>query len=891
MNEECGCCEGIEKLTPIANSNRPGLSALSYRVGTHGSFLETMKAALSSLALEIPVEELDEQGKPKAPKKINPLTNLQTRVSDDPAIALLDAWATVADVLTFYQERIANEGYLQTATEQRSILELARMVGYRLRPGVAASVYLAFTLEKDYKIDLPVSTRAQSVPGQGELPQSFETAEKLEARAEWNNLQPKLNRPQEITRKDQENEIKTDTLYFQGTATNLKPNDPLLFIVFEVDEQGNRLETVIQKDIYFVKEVKLQAANNRTKVELQETLTRPKRNENTDSNDRAVNLAFAEVEFYALRVTAPLFGHNAPKIAFDEDGKPLLPSQWKEWEVAVGANEPTPEAQNVIFLDNVYNQIVLGSDSYIAVHNPNEAKPIFISGIESVSSQSRSTYGISTRITKITLPSNTPWWNPGTSPDNFSVIRGTTVYAQSEKLELAEEPIEDPIDSNRIELEDSYPDLKGGRWLIVSGDLNNSSGKSSELVMLASVEQKEDSNKKRYSTIILTNNSLTKRYKRDTVTIYGNVVKATHGETREEILGSGDGSKALQQFTLRQAPLTYLAATTPNGTESTLQVRVNDILWHETENLAALEPSDRRYITQTDDESKTTIVFGNGEQGSRLPTGVENVKATYRTGIGKAGNVEAEKISQLATRPLGLKSVINPLLASGGADRESHNLARRNASLGVLALGRLVSLQDYTDFTRAFAGIGKASAIRLWDRQGQFIHLTIAGADDIPIDPTSELDRNLRQALHQFGDPNQRIQVEMRELKFLCISAKVRVLPEYQWKSVEPKIRSALLDVFSFNRRDLGQDVFLSEVINTIQQVAGVAYVDVDTFSIIPEKLPDANGQQQLVETGSLTRQIVVNYASFGNGDIQPAQLAYLNPTLPETLLLTELSS
>ena len=54
-------------------------------------------------------------------------------------------------------------------------------------------------------------------------------------------------------------------------------------------------------------------------------------------------------------------------------------------------------------------------------------------------------------------------------------------------------------------------------------------------------------------------------YRRDTVTIYGNVVKATHGETRREVLGSGDGSQALQSFTLRQPPLTYMAAPYPSG--------------------------------------------------------------------------------------------------------------------------------------------------------------------------------------------------------------------------------------------------------------------------------------------------------------------------------------
>src|SRR6266566_2610963 len=188
MNENCGCCEGTEKLTPVSIANRPGLSALAYRVGTHGSFLETMKARLSNMGIAhadmgLSLDKPDEQDTPTYP-----LQGLTTRSADDPAIAMLDAWATVADVLTFYQERIANEGYLRTASERRSILELARLVGYRLRPGVAASVYLAYTLEKDHDVIILPSNRAQSVPGPGELPQSFETAEKLEARFAWNEI-------------------------------------------------------------------------------------------------------------------------------------------------------------------------------------------------------------------------------------------------------------------------------------------------------------------------------------------------------------------------------------------------------------------------------------------------------------------------------------------------------------------------------------------------------------------------------------------------------------------------------------------------------------------------------------------------------------------------------
>src|SRR5215213_9647615 len=119
------------------------------------------------------------------------LAGLTTREPADTSLALLDAWAVVADVLTFYQERLANEGYLRTATERRSVLELARLIGYSPRPGVAATVYLAYTMEKDSVGVVPAGARAQSVPGPGEQPQSFETVEEIAARAEWNNLQPR----------------------------------------------------------------------------------------------------------------------------------------------------------------------------------------------------------------------------------------------------------------------------------------------------------------------------------------------------------------------------------------------------------------------------------------------------------------------------------------------------------------------------------------------------------------------------------------------------------------------------------------------------------------------------------------------------------------------------
>ena len=50
-------------------------------------------------------------------------------------------------MLTFYTERLAQESFLRTARERTSLAELGRLIGYQLRPGVAAETSLAFSAE------------------------------------------------------------------------------------------------------------------------------------------------------------------------------------------------------------------------------------------------------------------------------------------------------------------------------------------------------------------------------------------------------------------------------------------------------------------------------------------------------------------------------------------------------------------------------------------------------------------------------------------------------------------------------------------------------------------------------------------------------------------------
>jgi hypothetical protein len=1112
MNNTCGCCEGIEGVTPVKTLNRPGLSALLYRVGTHASFFETMLARLSSLSIN--VEEFN-AGEQPVTSQIKPLMGLTTRDTADPAIAMLDAWAIVADVLTFYQERIANEGFLRTATERLSVLEMARLVGYRLRPGLAASVYLAYTLEKDGEVTIPVGSRSQTVPGPGELPQSFETADPLDAREEWNVLTPRMTRPQKIV---QTNAQEIKALTFEGIQTNLKPNDALLFVfgddegqqvlrmVEKVDVQTilNRTQVTLQvvrnlspvldnthqlaesyldlndfkltKDEVTVKRVVgsyLQPLRQITEAELpkvhemlpglraelataqkntfenlepwlagmvtdldvlaksipasaterqgnqtgQSSTNSPGGGQNNNSTnlqefleplqvpastpppnsfqlDRKVEQVFdpkgdivpklltalqpalqsslyqamenanvtepSAVQIYALRVVAPLFGYNTAPTRpqpFNRDNfstvgfKPMVSTSAAastppsflfsipfdpDWHVVDPVYTPAQNSQgqqgfqltgkvvyeepNVINLDTSYDKIL--PDSWLVIKTlatPITDRKVLIAKANNPNAVAgRAVYGMSGKTTRIELGSpsgqtNISWLNQDLDKiekedlpikNDFNAIRTTVVYAQSELLTLAEEPIdplEEAICDDRIVLDSLYEGLEAGRWLIVSGertDIPNVPGvKATELVMLAGVEQSfnPDLPGDKIHTEIRLSTKLAYCYKRDAVTIYGNVVRATHGETRSEVIGSGNSGQVLQKFTLKGAPLTYLASPTPRGDIDTLEVRVNDVLWHEAEDIFNLQPRDHSYVTQTDDEDKTTVIFGDGQHGARLPTGVENVKAVYRTGIGQPGNAAALQISQLASRPLGVKEVINPQRASGGADREDRDAARKNAPMGVMSLDRLISVQDYEDFARTFAGIGKASAARLSDGRRQVVHLTIAGLDDIPIDTTSDLYLNLRLALLKYGDPSQALQLALRYLGLLVIRAGVRVQPDYKWESVEPLIRAALLDAFGFDRRELGQSIYLSEVISTIQNIEGVEYVLMEMLDTIKEDSTVAE-LAELAEHLKLNKYIAVNLAKINKlatdpaRHIKPAELVFLSPDVPDTLYLYELN-
>ncbi|WP_380283533.1 putative baseplate assembly protein [Kitasatospora purpeofusca] len=1248
MTGQCTCgCAGTAIETPAPLFNPPGLDAIGYRVGRHGEFLASLLARLSGPAYPA-------------------LRGLTVRTPDDPAIALLDAWAVLADVLTFASERIANEGYLRTATEEASLTLLGRLVGHRPRPGVAADTYLAYTLDHDPRaaedptVTVPRGARSQSVPGPGEDPQSFETAEDLAARSAWNELAVLRRRPYQLT-PGQLNPGGRAELFAAGTANNIRPGDRLLF-VFSAD----RAADPVHRALRLVPEVRLDRENDVTviglprdlrtlkdlRAELADWITpaptapnpRPGHSrivrdfdgqvlaplradldlpsgplstpadfadrltpviaraaeaaelarsrppvadwfgrlgeELTGLQDRAHQLEppqapdapgsaadpavrglgsllaalrttptrpplsardlardpqrlfapgsdlgaqllsaldprlrdglypawrrvdltapLAVHEIQAMRVVATPFGATAPlkpvfgddgridryvdwplsgstligvRVAFDTTGAvpetadftyveagslvhsgfslpwdhtfPFGPGQVKVVTTAPPAPPPDPHAAaepapapdqepgvsarflaklpertvfvsrpqadnrvhvkidggpgpaldyrldpdqertgesgelnvrvhrypateqsaaavevvlttklqpvsgTVLTLDAVYDQIAPGS--WVVIQRPRKGLDGGIPGsrdlaevitrVTDVRVISRADFGITGKVTELSLQQ--PWLDD--QDTQLSHIRDATVYARGESLRLADEPVTEDVHGGRIELARLYDGLTPGRWITVGGERTDIPGttgvRATELAMIAGVEQGVDPHLPgdTVRTTITLSADLAHRYRRDTVQVLGNVVRATQGATRDEAIGSGDAGVPGQRFALWQSPLTWLAADTPGGARSTLEVRVDGVRWHEVDSLAGRAADERVYVTATATDGRTTVTFGDGVHGSRLPTGRENVRARYRIGIGESGNVGAGRITQLTTRPLGVSAVVNPLPATGGAGPDGPGLARRTIPLAVTALDRLVSVADYEDFTRSRAGIGRACATRLSDGRRELVHVTVAGVDDIPLTDDSDLIRTLRSALTAYGDPRLPVEVALRELVLLVVALSVKLDPDHSWDVVEPAVRRALLDRLGHPTRQLGQSAHLSEVLAVAQAVPGVDRVDVDAFTGVPgsltpeglEHLSDRLARPQPTVPARLARFEEQRYrvrdpagetltdiaARHGipvaellrlNPDvtdtrplpagrvltvfrgIRPAQLALLSPDLPDTLILKE---
>ena len=891
---DCGCCVGIRPATPRPVVNRPGLSVVAYRSGTWFDFRSSLLAAMSS---------------GEHPE----LAALTTRSADDFSIALLDAVAAVADVLTFYQERIVTESFLATATERRSVLELARLLGYELRPGVAAETLLAFTVEDaegaPHVATIDVGVKVQSIPGHEEKPQTFETIEKLDARAVWNAMTPRLSVPQPSP-------MTAPRIWLDGTGTSLTTGDVLLFVGpgrdakvdgndwdarpvtgvipdFDRDRtevtlgtglrETNRMSGIVLAMADQV-EVMLQTrafgaagtgiAGGLTTAEASAAVSASASAVSSFSSfsgpssigpgtgpsaaavvaapgpsalatdvgtarlssfdrrgqvfdDRPSSPTATPVpnpRVYALRTRATVFGQSAAdwkvmskafKASYmglaEDDAKVAQQADWPGIESIYRSN-PTATV-GTIDLDRIHQGIV--SQDWLTLVAPDAVELYRVTG---ATTAGRAQFGLSGSVSRLTIN--------GKNFGSFTKrIRDVAVLGEPHELTLADGPIDAATDTiGAITLDADVGDLPAGRTLLVSGKERTTGTTVSEYVVLDHVERVDGRSRLVFAT------SLENRYRIDSITIAGNVARATHGETVSEVLGSGDAGRAYQRFTLRQPPLTFVRdSDMPGGASSTLEIRVNDVLWRQVPSFYGLKPTDRVYVSHQADDGTTVVAFGDGAHGARLPTGQENIRAKYRKGVGHGGNLDVGQLSLLLTRPLGLKSASNPVPADGGADPEDRAAARSNAPLTVLTLDRVVSLRDYEDFARAYAGIGKALATWSWDGQRRGVFVTVAGPEGSAIG--ADVLERLLGAIRSSGDPHVSIRVASYRPMTFSVAFKLKIDPLLEKPAVRLAVVDRLRAAFGFDARAFGQTVNLSEVMATLHGVRGIVAVDVDSLA------------------------------------------------------------
>ena len=904
--DNCGCCNGVEQETPAKLNNLPSQRSLNYRIGTHSKFKKSMLAALTNA---------ERPG----------LLSLGTRDDDDFTIAYLDGVATVLDVLTFYQERYVNENFLATSVERRSVLEMAQLIGYKLSPGVAAATHLAFTLQStpglpasnSEPIIIPMGTRVQSVPGQDEAPQIFETSEDIEARTQWNAVSAQITFPYVPTLGDLD-------IYIDGVSSNIEIGDAILIVgQHRIDNPGSE-----RWDIRVVKQVEKDSVNLRTRLIWDVSLGHV---------SPTIQPSDTNVRLYVFRTRTSLFGHNAPDPRLmsnttenklddlvDVDGD----WGWKNFNIKDDQIDLASPEEKVVagsWVALVSNQNNLGSDDlpgYVELYR-----------VDTVSSLSRTDYGISGKITRI---------KPDTEEniDEFRYkLQQTLALVASEELVIHQRPLLYPVFSDSLNLEQYIDGLIPNQYLSITGlrqrlkvapgltlslhmgeiDIELNEGDSVQLVAtpqklsgsvpvdlsptefgslinsqdnsitlklqvidrdgsIGSVESEAstwlwDSNtddtlvtetaqidsfenaieNDRDRTSITLTSALGNIYQRDSVLINFNVAPASHGETVTEILGNGDARETNQTFILKQPPLTYVSADTPNGGAAALEVRVNDLRWNETASLYQEGSEARVYNIDNQDDGTTAIRFGDGVEGGRLPTGQTNVRATYRKYVGTDANLDSGKLTTLLQKPLGVFEVTNPEASTGGVDPEVIDDARQNAPLTVLTLERAVSVLDYQHYARAFSGVAKAHALWISSGPSRGIYITLAGIDGAKIPNTSSTYINLMNSLRRYGDPLLPLNMMNYTLATFALGMAVKVNDDAERDKVLENLESAIRNYFSFANRDFGQHISQDEVLAVAHSVDSVEAIRITRFYklasgaedsvdlIIPSHLPVAS--------------------------------------------------
>jgi hypothetical protein len=332
-----------------------------------------------------------------------------------------------------------------------------------------------------------------------------------------------------------------------------------------------------------------------------------------------------------------------------------------------------------------------------------------------------------------------------------------------------------------------------------------------------------------------------------------NVFAVSCGKTvAGEILGSGNSLVAGQDFVLQKSPVTYLQdprSVSGDDYSSTVRVWVNQLEWSEVKSFYGQMSDDRVFATREDEQSKTHVVFGDGTNGSRLPTGMNNVVASYRYG-GGADTPPAGSLTVVTQLQPGLRSVLNPVPVGGGADPDPLVRVRRLAPRSLLTLGRAVSIDDFEALALQTPGVRRAMAALVINQATQRSSVTVWVGDDQSAVTAAQA------AFRGAADPNRQPQVMLAGKVIISLGLTVVYDPRHFPEVVQDAVRTALVDadtgLFGLNVVTIGQVFYDSQIYAACLAIPGV--VSVHSLNLAVVTPPPGSSPSRVMARSSTVR-------------------------------------
>jgi hypothetical protein len=822
------------------------------------------------------------------------------RAPDDPGIALLESAAVVADILTFYQEHYANEAFLRTAAWRESIQELVRLTGYRLVPGIGGRATFAFEVKGTVPVRVPSEFPLTAELEKGSEPFDFLTTEELLAFLH-------LSRFRLYRQRFASGGLSAQVAKFEITAID-GAQDPTTLAAFDL-KKGDKLILVApppawltsgttisdQKAAQLVKVSKVIHQLGRLIVEIEGSIEESWP---------------APVTAYRVGRSFRHFGHNTPaKTTFQNDASGSMVTQQYDAHVTRHikwncSGQPfhlyTELPTNYIPLDQEANDLSTGGTVLIEaviVPSSTSATPRRVTVAHTI----RGLRALTMSWGNVSGPSTWIDLGVGTPIVPNSSIYGTTADIREFRIHEATSPALTLRDvayhlggdiGTAAELffygtKTEAEPLVGRRVFLRAADGRNAGG------VVAAV----DTAVPEYARMRqVTLDKKPKGFQRSdfdeiqpTVDVFGNLSDATQGKRESEVsLGNGDARQVFQTFKIPKAPLTYLLdpTATPSHVPE-LALFVNGREWTRVDSFFGRGGTDEVYIVREDAKGESYVQFGDGEMGVRLPSGINNVVARYRTGKGALGPSKQGSKPSAGTRLEGLDKVAFAGEATGGAEPEVGEKARIAGPGKLQSLGRLVSLLDYETETLQVGGVIAATASwGLVDAVPTIQLLVLLEQAQQSDEQFAAVENVIRTADRAHGPRRHPLRVTQCELRYLYLTLTFAPDAALVPAEVEEAIRAALglagvqeserTGLFGLRRRGLGEKEYASRVEGVVQNIRGVVWCRVDALGL----LPAGNDPTALTLPGSPEKHAQISCASTELLQLHPLHLKLL-PTNP----------